>query len=851
MRDPQYSTDPGVQRQLRDLRARKEPMRIYPVGPGPVGDRFRVRSASERIYEVEVRDPDARVNLCTCPDFRVNRLGTCKHIETVLRRARLRQRLSGRKARAFVYVHRERGGIAIHPPDGRGPAQEFRQAFFDADGNFRGQSPADLQRMMEAAARLPARSLCVASEVTHELGARRERDTWMRVAEALRARAAAGENPFAFLTAQLYPYQIDGALHLLERRRAILGDEMGLGKTVQAIAAATWLLRERQARRMLVVCPASLKHQWHQELHRFGGHDPVVVAGTPAERHAIYQSETPFVIANYEQIFRDQRFLREQDLRWDAVIVDEAQRIKNWRARTSDAVKDLRERCRFAFVLSGTPIENNLEELYSICQFVDPSILGPLWDFHDRYYRLDEDGRVTGYRSLEALRGRIAGVCLRRTKDSVQLQLPERVVNRYYVALTPQQREAHDEHAMVVARLAHLMKRRPLTEDERRRLTIALLLMRRACDSSIMGKGRPGPVPKLDELARILDELVVQGGHKAIVFSEWTDMLDMVAEHLKRKKIGCAYLHGGVPTVKRARLLERFQDDPTCRVFLSTEAGGLGLNLQAASVVIHLDLPWNPARLEQRNGRAHRLGQRRTVQVVTLVAEDSIESRIETLIESKRELFEAVFGGERGGADEVNLASLSGPALALVETLATAEAAVASARLDAAEESGPTRKPVVKAPSPPPVGPAAALTTTVATGPASGARTPAAFAAAMVQALDRPAATRANRALEAAYHLRDGGFAAEAVAQAGKSILAALGDLLARHGIAVPPDSQVAASIRRHLVPAARVPRPLLDRALSSLTWTQGFDAENDVPLDLANELVGEVAEIVRLLGRG
>ncbi len=837
MRDPQYSTDPGVQLQLRELRARKEPMRIFPLGAGPIGDRFRVHSASDRIYEVEIRDPGARVNLCTCPDFRINRLGTCKHIETILRRPRLAERCSPRRARAFVFLDRRRDSIALHPADGKGLLTPFRQAFFDGDGAFRGQTPAEVQRMLEAAARHPARVLTVAPEVTHELGRRREREAWARYADSVRARARGGEDPFAFLAAPLYPYQVEGSLHLLDRRRAILGDEMGLGKTVQAAAAAAFLLREGHARRVLVVCPASLKHQWDLELRRFAAAGPTVVAGTAARRHEAYRSEQAFVIAHYEQIYRDRRFLQDSDLHWDIVILDEAQRIKNWRAKTSDAVKDLRRRCRFAFVLSGTPLENNLEELYSVCQFVDPTLLGPLWDFHDKYYRLDEDGHVQGYRNLDSLRSRIAGIVLRRTKETVRLQLPERIVNRFYVPLTPQQRALHDELSPQVAQLVDRMKRRPLSDDERRRLTMLLTLLRRVCDAAEMAKGPPGPIPKLEELDRILEELVVVGGHKALVFSEWTDMLDHAATLLRKRRLGHGYLHGGVPAARRGDLIERFHSDPTCRVFLSTESGGLGLNLQAASVVIHLDLPWNPARLEQRNARADRIGQTRTVHVVTLVAEDSIESRIERLLESKREIFDAVFRAD--GAAEVDLPSLSGRMADLLAEVVDAPAAgtdVAREEASAVARARPvggTSEPIAPAPAAP-----------------IPARSMAAMASALVQALERPAATRATRALQAAFHLRDGGFAAESVAQSGKAILAALGDLLARHGIPIPPDPQVPAAVRRHLVPAGRLPRPLLDRALSSLSWSQGFEAETDVPPELAAELLAEVGGIVAEIGR-
>ncbi len=956
MRDPQYSTEPNVQRELRHIRARKEAMWVDAIGKGPIGRLFSVRSASERRYEVEVRDSAHRVNTCTCADFRVNGLGTCKHVEAVLaKHGRGGAGLAREAGRSFVYLDRLRGGtVALHPPDARGGAAVLRGAFFGADGTFRGRSEADLARMLELAGRLPGRGVAIGPEVSAELALRRDEAAWAHRAAALTHQAEAGRDPFPFLSKPLYPYQVKGALHLLERRRAILGDEMGLGKTVQAIAAAVFLLREREAKRVLVVCPASLKHQWTLEVRRFAGLEPTVVEGFPAARKKRYDSESPFIVANYEQIFRDRRYLQSSTARgFDVVILDEAQRIKNWRAKTSNAVKDLRDRCRFAFVLTGTPLENNLEELYSVCQFVRPELLGPLWRFHDRYYRLDEDGHTRGYRNLDELRARLSGIYVRRTKESVQLELPDRVVNRFYVALTPEQREAHDDYAQGVAMLIAMMKRRPLTEEERKRLSILLLMMRRACDDSTMAKGRAGPTPKLDELERILDDVVEAGGRKAIIFSEWTDMLDRVAERLRRRRLGHVYLHGGVPTPRRGEICERFRNDPTCRVFLSTEAGGLGLNLQAASVVIHMDLPWNPAKLEQRNGRAHRIGQRHTVQVITLVAKDSVESRFESLIESKRALFDAVF---RPGATEteVDLPSLGGPMLTLLSEIVegldasgrrTEPADATGSRSALAPMPRPTleeglsrtlrsehrviRRParaggsrpdvVVAGPDvtgevtavvaaagaasegPPPVvvsadvgdlleaclggpGPAnggvgsgaahdgaggangnganrngahgngahgvdggngaAHPAAASATPPRVGTAEGHAAAAPRFEPPDAPP-SRAERALKAAFHLRAGGFGAEAVVQASRAILGALADLLARHGLPVPPDPQVAAAVRRHLVPSGRVPRALLDRSLSSLAWAQGFDLEDQLPSSLAEELLEEVRGVV------
>ncbi|NUN47379.1 MAG: DEAD/DEAH box helicase [Candidatus Brocadiae bacterium] len=876
MRDPQYSPEPDVQLQLRSVRAAKQSMRIAPIGDGEIGAKFRVRSTSDRTYDVEIRDARARVNTCSCPDFRISGLRTCKHIEAVLRSRGGRLRSMAHPFRSFVWLDPATRLPAFHVL--RTPLRDaaFRDAFFHPDGRFRGSSGQDLDRMLEAASRIPTRQLRVAAEVESEARSRREAAGWARWAGALRRQAESGRNPFEFINATLYPYQIQGALHLIERRRAVLGDEMGLGKTLQAIAAVALLVRERRARRALIVCPASLKHQWVREIERFAGLETTVVAGSPRTRHALYDASTPFIVANYEQVFRDRRFLQSSPLAWDAVILDEAQRIKNWRAKTSDAVKDLRDRAPMAFVLSGTPLENNLEELYSVMQFVNPAILGPLWGFHDRYVRLDADGRSAGYRNLDDLRARLAPAVVRRTKESVQLQLPDRVLNRFDVPMTPQQREAHDNWVGLAAQLFALMKRRPLTEEEQKRLQMYLTLARRSCDDSRMGKGQAGPAPKLEELGRLVEDLVVEGGRKAAVFSEWTDMLDMASSLLEKKKVGHAYLHGGIPSGRRGELLDRFRDDPTCRVILSTEAGGVGLNLQAASVVIHLDLPWNPAKLEQRNGRAHRMGQKRTVQIVTLVAENSIESRIEKLIESKRDVFDAVFR-EGETRTEVAYSRMSGPMLTLLNEIvepagkpAAPEAAVKrtlAAELAQAIETPhrladipardgrPRRALIVPEVSPELKAAVAAASRTVGEeAPVVLSEEAADLIAAAAPSVPAPAAVeagpknRADRALLAATCLQSSGFGAEAVAHAARAVLAALGDLLARHGLPVPPDAQIPAVARRDLVTSGRVRREVLDRAFASLAWAQSFEGAEPVSPEFARELLDEIHETTATL---
>jgi hypothetical protein len=280
-------------------------------------------------------------------------------------------------------------------------------------------------------------------------------------------------------------------------------------------------------------------------------------------------------------------------------------------------------------------------------QVVDPHRFGPLWRFNQEFTALDPTGRPTGHRNLDRLRERIAPVVLRRRKEEVLHDLPERIVSRLTVPLTPEQASIHDEAQERAARLVAVLKRRPLTPVEEQRLMRAFQRMRMACDAAgLVDKKTPG-APKLEELARLLEEACLGDGRKVVVFSEWERMQAMAAGVCQRLGLGFVRLHGGVPSSARGRLIDRFREDPKCQVFLSTDAGGTGLNLQAASHVVNLDLPWNPAVLAQRIARVHRLGQRVAVNVVLLVSEDSFEQRMEGTLDGKRALFAAALGDDR------------------------------------------------------------------------------------------------------------------------------------------------------------------------------------------------------------
>ena len=440
----------------------------------------------------------------------------------------------------------------------------------------------------------------------------------------------------------LLPYQVEGALHLAFGERVLLADDMGLGKTVQAIAACALLAKLRGVRRVLVVSPASLKEEWREQIAKFADFDTTLVFGNPAERRRAYARQTFFTLCNYEQVVADGADL-PQTLRPEVVILDEAQRIKNWRTQTAAAVKRLDS--PYAFVLTGTPLENRIDEIYSIVQFLDPGLLGPLFRFNRDFYELDERGRAVGYRNLDELARRVSSVMLRRRKEEVDDELPSRSVKTFFVSMTDAQQSFYEDYERLVGRLAALSARRPLTKEEFERLQRYLACMRMVCDTPAILEEGEFECPKLDEIRQLFPDLLAQPSRKVIVFSEWVRMLDLVRDYAVEQNIEFAWHTGQVPQRRRRNEIRRFREDPDCRLFLSSESGGVGLNLQVADTVVNLDLPWNPARLEQRIARAWRKHQTRPVAVINLVSEDTIEHRMLGLIDQKRSLAEGVLDG--------------------------------------------------------------------------------------------------------------------------------------------------------------------------------------------------------------
>ncbi len=631
------------------------------IGDHPVFSEFSVTNPqSGKTYRVAIRGDGPGENYCSCPDYSINNLGTCKHIEFTLFKLKKKKGVKKVFQRGFqrpfseVYLSYGLRREVRFKPGEQAPQGllEHAKAYFDSTGTLLESRILDFHTFLDGIPRDNHHEVRCYDDVMAFIAEHQDAEHRRNVvADQLKD----GIDTAVFksiLKTRLYPYQCEGALFAVRTGRCLIGDDMGLGKTIQALAAAELMVQLFNIQKVLIVSPTSLKHQWKAEIDRFSGRRATVIEGGLPSRLLLYHDGSFYKLMNYELVSKDMEMIHQ----WapDLIILDEAQRIKNWKTRTAKSVKLLES--TFAIVLTGTPIENRIEELHSIMEFIDRRKLGPLYRFVHSHRITDPGGKVVGYRALQTVREVLKDVFIRRKKDEVLKQLPVRTDKNFFVPLTAEQRRVHDAEAEIVAKLVAKWRRyKFLCEADQRRLRIALNYMRMAADNTYLVDGKSVHGPKIEEMEVVLKELVIEGDERVVIFSQWLRMLELAEQVLIRNKIGHVWLHGGVPSKDRKDMIARFKDDPECKVFLSTDAGGLGLNLQSGSNVINLDTPWNPAVLEQRICRVHRLGQHKNVRVINFVSEGSIEERILDLLKFKRALFTGVL--DEGGEDVVMVGS--------------------------------------------------------------------------------------------------------------------------------------------------------------------------------------------------
>ncbi len=446
------------------------------------------------------------------------------------------------------------------------------------------------------------------------------------------------------LQAELRDYQLEGFIWLARLAfwgvGACLADDMGLGKTLQALAI---ILLRAAAGPTLVVAPTSVCVNWQEEAKRFA---PTlnIIQFSGRNRAKLLSDLGPFdvLVASYGLLQHESQAMTAAH--WVTIVLDEAQAIKNRATKRSRAAMGLRG--DFRIITTGTPIENHLGELWNLFQFLNPGLLGPLDRFQKRFaVPIERDGRRDIRLKLKKL---VQPFILRRLKSDVLDELPPRTEVTIKVQMKRQERAFYEAiRQRAVETLHHEVGRS--AEQHVRILTEITRLRRCCCNPRLILPGTNIPSSKLEEFGRIVEELL-EGGHKALVFSQFVGHLSLIRELLDHRAISYQYLDGATPASQRAKRVAAFQNGTGDLFLISLKAGGVGLNLTAADYVIHLDPWWNPAVEDQASDRAHRIGQQRPVTVYRLVAENTIEEKIVALHRAKKDLAESLLeGGDLAG----------------------------------------------------------------------------------------------------------------------------------------------------------------------------------------------------------
>lgn len=603
-------------------------------------------------YKVFLRDFENETGYSDSPDAKFNKLGTTKHIMWVFRKLKENKRLFKRLDKKYPFIEvfldpLNDYKITWHYPHEL-PLEEkvliykyFGKSVFIDDKKI----ISFLGFIKEAANK---KNIYIRPEVHGKLELTFEKEMLQKLSEKHKP-------DFSRIKADLFEYQKEGIAFALFRKAAIIADEMGLGKTIQAIGAAILKKKVFGFRKTLVVCPASLKEQWKKEIEKFSDEKALVVQGFPADRAKKYLDDAHyFFIINYETVLRDHRAINAAE--FDFLILDEAQRAKNYETKTVSSLK--RIQAKHKLVITGTPIENRLIDIFSIMTILDPYFFGPLWEFSYQHCLFDpvRFNKINGYYNLKSLNKRLETILIRREKRKVLDQLPNIRQIDIPVNMGPLQAEYHGSYAKGLSRI---LQKKFLTPYDLQLLMLLLANMRMVCDSTYLIDEETNESPKLDELKyTLLEKLDLKNANrKIIIFSEWVKVHKLIGKLLRDNNIGFVELNGKIPVKSRGDLIRKFEENEHYKIFLSTEAGGSGLNLQVADILINFELPWNPAKKNQRIGRIDRLGQKSNkLTIFNFITRESIEERIASGLLVKQSLFDGVLG-EEAGIDFVDFTS--------------------------------------------------------------------------------------------------------------------------------------------------------------------------------------------------
>ncbi len=418
----------------------------------------------------------------------------------------------------------------------------------------------------------------------------------------------------------LFPYQKIGVTFMLKCKNCIMADEPGMGKTIQSITTA----EAAKAKKILIFCPSILKENWAEEVKKWTKKTSVIIAGTPKQRQSKWQLDRNYYISNYEQLLRDLEDMQKID--WDFIIADEATRISNPRSKSGRFIKKIKAKNKIA--LTGTPINNRPDDLWNIADFIRPGELGSFWSFRDQYCVVNNWGGVAGYKNLNELRQRIQRIMIRRRKEDVLKELPPKLYTDIHCDLNRAERNYYNQIKNEIA--SDLLKGEKIDNA-----LVKMVRLKQLTGSAELLGSEITKSSKMEALQELLGEVIVDG-NKVIVFTQFAKMAKIITRDLSG--YDPLLISGEVPEEERQKLVHEFNNGEKNKVMVMTEAGAFGLNLQRANYVIHYDLSWSLSKMVQREDRAHRVGQKKNVTIYTMMARDTIDEYIRSVIYAKKKI---------------------------------------------------------------------------------------------------------------------------------------------------------------------------------------------------------------------
>ncbi len=429
----------------------------------------------------------------------------------------------------------------------------------------------------------------------------------------------------------LFDFQKVGARFLKALPHSLLADVPGLGKTLQTIAAT------EGGHNRLVFCPKSLQYSWEEEIKKWCPGDSVfVVDGPKPARDAAWNSYVGWTIANYELLLHDFNQIKKHESdhgEWGAIIADEATRISNPSAKTTKALKLLKAKKRIG--LTGTPISNSPEDIFSIIDWIAPRYLGSYYQFLDRYcIREPRFNRIVGYQHLNELGDRVSRFMLRRTKEEVLKDFPPKTIENVVFQISNEEAKLYDA---VRLQIISEIKELQINKATLGIIPVKMLRLKQCTDHPILLGGNEIESSKMQVLQEILQPILASND-KAIIFTQFAEMAKILYNKFDGFSREAQIIYGDVESEERQKRVNEFNTNPECRIMVMTEAGAYGLNLQAASYVIHYDMPWSVAKLMQREDRAHRIGQTKPVTVYNLIARHTIDEYVAKVLHKKQKI---------------------------------------------------------------------------------------------------------------------------------------------------------------------------------------------------------------------